>query len=81
MFATLKQKGQDIRMIHAIVTREDNNDLHLLRLEITKESIPDFIALVNRSLNCWDNAPQELKDLGHKLTHGGCELNSVPTRN
>lgn len=68
-------------MIKATVTREDDNTLHLLRLEITKESIPDFIQLVNRSLNCWDNAPQELKDLGHKLTHGGCELNMTPSRN
>lgn len=55
--------------IKVTATRNDNNSLHLLRIEVTEESIRNFLTLVDRALNCWDNAPQELKELGDKLTH------------
>lgn len=56
-------------MITVRVTRNDNNSLHLVRLEVDEASIKNFIALVDRALNCWDSAPKELKDLGDMLTH------------
>ncbi len=55
--------------IKVTATRNDNNSLHLLRIEVTEESIRNFQTLVDRALNCWDSAPQELKELGDKLTH------------
>jgi hypothetical protein len=55
--------------ITARVTRNDNNSLHLIRIEVDESSIPLFKALVDRGLNCWDSAPKELKDLGDMLTH------------
>jgi hypothetical protein len=51
------------------VARNDNNSLHLIRIEVDESSIPLFKALVDRGLNCWDSAPKELKDLGDMLTH------------
>lgn len=56
--------------IKATVTKNSDNQLHLLRLEVTEESIANFQTLVDRALNCWDNAPKELKELGDMLTHG-----------
>jgi hypothetical protein len=55
--------------IKVTATRNDNNSLHLIRIEVTEESISLFKALVDRGLNCWDSAPKELKDLGDMLTH------------
>lgn len=57
-------------MIHAQVTRNDDNSLHLIRIEVTEESLKNFEALINRALNCWDSAPSELKELGDMFTHG-----------
>lgn len=57
-------------MIHAQVTRNNDNSIHLLRIEVTEESLPDFISLINRALNCWDSASKDLKDLGDLITHG-----------
>ena len=56
--------------IKCTATRNDNNSLHLLRIEVTEESLPIFEQLINRALNCWDSAPQEIKELGDMLTHG-----------
>lgn len=56
-------------MITVRVSRKDNNELHLIRIEVDEASIKNFIALVDRALNCWDSAPKELKDLGDMLTH------------
>lgn len=67
-------------MIHAQVTRKDDNSIHLLRIEVTEESLPDFIALINRALNCWDNAPKDLKDLGDLITHDRVTQDHTPTR-
>jgi hypothetical protein len=50
-------------------TRNDDNSLHLIRLEVTEESIALFKTLIDRALNCWDSAPKDLKDLGDMLTH------------
>jgi len=47
-----------------------NNAPHFLRIEITQESIANFTELINRALNCWDGAPEELKQLGDMITHG-----------
>lgn len=67
-------------MIHAQVTRNNDNSIHLLRIEVTEESLPDFIALINRALNCWDNAPKDLKDLGDLITHDRVTQDHTPTR-
>lgn len=56
--------------IHCKATRNNDNSLHFLRIEVTEESLPIFEQLINRALNCWDNAPQEIKELGDMLTHG-----------
>lgn len=58
-------------MIHARVTRNpETSQLDGIHISITEESIPNFVQLVNRALNCWDTAPKEVKDLGDMLTHG-----------
>ena len=59
-------------MIHVSITRAGNdpaNHIDGIKISITEESIPNFMALVNRALNCWDSAPKELKDLGDMITH------------
>lgn len=56
-------------MITVRVSRKDNNELHLIRIEVDEASMKNFIALVDRALNCWDSAPEELKNLGDMLTH------------
>ena len=55
--------------IKVTATRNDNNSLHLLRIEVDEESIRNFLTLVDRALNTWDSAPKELKELGDMLTH------------
>lgn len=35
-----------------------------------EQSLKEFRELVNRALNCWDQAPKDLKELGDILTHG-----------
>jgi hypothetical protein len=58
-------------MIHIRATRAlDSSNLDGLHISITSESIPDFKAMVDRALNCWDRAPPDLKQLGDLLTHG-----------
>lgn len=59
-------------MIHVSVTRAGNdpaNHIDGIKLSVTEESLPNFVTLINRALNCWDNAPKELKDLGDMITH------------
>jgi len=55
--------------IHARVTRNPSEQLDGIHISVTAESIQNFIRLVDRALNCWDNAPKELKELGDMLTH------------
>lgn len=57
-------------MIHVQVHRDNNETIQEIKLSITQDSLPNFIALINRALNCWDEAPKELKDLGDMITHG-----------
>jgi hypothetical protein len=57
-------------MIHAKISRAPDNSIAEIHLSITSESLPNFLSLVNRALNCWDSAPKELKELGDMLTHG-----------
>ena len=37
---------------------------------IGAESIQAFGEFIDRALNCWDEAPKELKELGDMWTHG-----------
>lgn len=53
-------------MIHVSRDPESSN----LAITITDESVGKFKILVDRALNCWPDAPGELKDLGDMLTHG-----------
>lgn len=53
-------------MIHVSRDPESSN----LAITITDESIDNFKILIDRALNCWPDAPGELKDLGDILTHG-----------
>lgn len=57
-------------MIHASVSRTPSGEIGEIKISVTAESILNFYALINKALNCWDNAPQELKDLGDMVTHG-----------
>jgi RNAse (barnase) inhibitor barstar len=41
-----------------------------MHISVTEESMDNFKQLIDRALNCWDSAPQELKELGDMLTHG-----------
>lgn len=57
-------------MIHSRVTRNPStSSLDGIHLSITEDSIPVFMQLINRALNCWDGAPKEIKELGDLLTH------------
>jgi hypothetical protein len=57
-------------VIHVSLHRDSVGDIGEIKLSITEESIPDFKAMVDRALNCWDRAPKDLKELGDMLTHG-----------
>jgi hypothetical protein len=60
-------------MIHVNVSRsptDPNNPIEELKISVTKESLGPFIQMIDRALNCWDNAPKELKDFGDMVTHG-----------
>lgn len=57
-------------MIHARVSRDSSEAISEIHFSVTAESLPNFTKLVNRALNCWPNAPAELKQLGDMLTEG-----------
>lgn len=57
-------------MIHTRVSRNPDNTIAEIHLSVTADSLPNFQALVDKALNCWDSAPAELKELGDMLTHG-----------
>jgi hypothetical protein len=57
-------------MIHVRVTRNSLFKIDAAHISITEESMEDFIKLVNRALNTWDDAPKDLKELGDMLVHG-----------
>lgn len=67
-------------MIHAQVHRKPDSSIGELKISVTEESIPDFTALINRALNCWDSAPKDLKELGDLITHGRITQDHTPTR-
>ncbi len=58
-------------MIHVRVHRNPDSQIDEIQLSVTTpNSLANFTQLVNRALNCWDEAPKELKELGDMLTHG-----------
>lgn len=60
-------------MIHVAVTRANNDpteSVQELKISVTKDSLPSFIKMIDRALNCWDDAPKDLKELGDMVTHG-----------
>lgn len=59
-----------IRVSATRIGNEKSSEITQLRIEVDQESIKSFRQLVDRALNCWDNAPKELKDFGDMLTHG-----------
>lgn len=67
-------------MIHAQVHRTPEGEIGELKISVTSESLPDFISLINRALNCWDNAPKDLKDLGDLITHDRVTQDHTPTK-
>lgn len=63
-------------MIHVSFDPEINN----FAITITDESVPEFKQLVQRALNCWDDAPKDLKELGDMLTHGKITQDHTPPK-
>lgn len=57
-------------MIHVRASRNPENEIYVIHISITADSLPTFKQLADRALNCWDSAPPELKELGDMLTHG-----------
>lgn len=57
-------------MIHTRQSRGPDNEVQVLHISVTLESIPGFLELLGRALNTWDNAPAELKELGDIAIHG-----------
>lgn len=57
-------------MIHTRVSRNPDDTIAEIHISVTADSLPNFQALIDRALNCWDSAPAELKELGDMLTHG-----------
>lgn len=58
-------------MFHLKTNNWQDGTLADLTIKIDDEqSLNNFRTLVNRALNCWDQAPKDLKDLGDILTHG-----------
>jgi len=57
-------------MIHVRTSKDPSGKLDGLHLSITADSLPNFLSLIDRALNCWDSAPAELKELGDMATHG-----------
>ena len=45
-----------------------------------EESVERFKLLLHRGLNCWEDAPAELKELGDMFTHGRITQNHVKQR-
>lgn len=63
------------------VTKNLQNELHLVRLELTEESIKEFQLVLQRALNCWPDAPADFKSLADILEYGRPlqDYNSQPT--
>ena len=57
-------------MIHVRTTKDSSGKLDGLHLAVTADSLSSFVSLIDRALNCWADAPKELKDLGDMITHG-----------
>jgi hypothetical protein len=57
-------------MIHTEIHRGPDSKIREIKLSVTAISIPAFTALLHKALNCWPDAPKELKDLGDLVTHG-----------
>jgi hypothetical protein len=58
-------------MIHCTIHRNPVlGSVEEFKISVTESSLLMFQELVNRALNCWPDAPKELKDMGDMLTHG-----------
>jgi hypothetical protein len=57
-------------MIHVKVTRSEEGVAIGYTINIELQSVEIFKLLIHRGLNCWEDAPKELKDLGDMFTHG-----------
>lgn len=57
-------------MIHMVPHYTATGALKSIDLIIEMDSIAAFKRLVDKALNCWDEAPPECKELGDYLTHG-----------
>lgn len=55
--------------IHTRIHRaaEEIDEIHV---SVTGGSLPKFVECINRAMNCWADAPKELKDFADILTHG-----------
>lgn len=49
-------------------------------IKITEDSLEQFQQLIHRGLNCWEDAPADLKEFGDMLTHGRITQNHVKQR-
>lgn len=52
------------------ITKNLQNELHLVRVEFTSESIKEFQSVLQRALNCWPDAPADFKSLADILEYG-----------
>jgi hypothetical protein len=75
--------------IHVKIDREYLNDeaefdedplIKEIKVTVTAESLEIFKLLIHRGLNCWEDAPAELKDLGDMFTHGRITQNHTKQR-
>jgi len=56
-------------MIHCNVRRNPDASLQEVHLSFTAESVASLLQLINRATNTWDNAPEDIKELAHRLTN------------
>lgn len=57
-------------MIHTVPHYTSAGLLRSIDIMVEMDSIDAFKKLVDKALNCWDEAPAEIKELGDYLTHG-----------
>ena len=67
-------------MIHVRVTRSEEGIAVGYTINIELQSVELFKLLIHRGLNCWEDAPAELKDLGDMFTHGRITQNHTKQR-
>lgn len=57
-------------MIHVEVHRDSVDAVAEFKISVTTDSIAGFKQMVAKALNCWPDAPPELKEMGDMLDHG-----------